>query len=101
MLTYCSIRLGSQPPAITFHVVEERFCRWLLHIADRAESDHFVMKQDLLAEMLGVRRTYVTDVANRLQKRGAIVYSRRKITIVDRRAVQGLACQCYSLLKRK
>jgi hypothetical protein len=57
------------------------------------------MKQDLLAEMLGVRRTYVTHVANRLQKRGAIAYSRGKIRIVDRRAVQGLACECYSLLK--
>ncbi len=84
----------------SLHVVEERFCRWLLHTADRAESDHFVLKQELLSEMLGVRRTTVTDVANSLQKQGAIAYSRGKMQILDRRVLQGLSCECYRLLRR-
>lgn len=82
------------------HGVEQRFCRWLLHTADRAESDHFVLKQELLSEMLGVHRTYITDVANRLQKRGAIAYSRGKLQILDRSLVRDLSCECYGLLKR-
>lgn len=85
---------------ISFHSVEERCCRWLLHTADRAESDHFVLKQELLSEMLGVRRTSVTDAANRLQKRGAIAYSRGKVQILDRRLLERLSCECYRLLKR-
>ena len=84
----------------SLHGVEQRFCRWLLHTADRAESDHFVLKHELLSEMLGVHRTYVTDVANRMQKRGAIAYSRGKMQILDRRALQRLTCECYQLLKR-
>lgn len=84
----------------SLHGVEQRCCRWLLHTADRAESDHFLLKQALLSEMLGVRRTTVTDVANRLQKRGAIAYSRGKLQILDRRMLQGLSCECYRLLKR-
>lgn len=84
----------------SLHVVEERFCRWLLHTADRAESDHFVLKQELLSEMLGVRRTTITDVASTLQKQGAIAYSRGKMQILDRRVLQGLSCECYGLLKR-
>lgn len=84
----------------SFHDVEERFCRWVLHTADRAESDRFVMKQELLSEMMGVRRTSVTDVANRLQKRGAIAYSRGKMQLLDRRVLQDLSCECYGMLKR-
>jgi CRP-like cAMP-binding protein len=52
----------------SLHAVEERFCRRLLHTADRAESDHFVLKQQLLSEMLGVRRTTITDVAKDLSR---------------------------------
>jgi CRP-like cAMP-binding protein len=85
----------------SLHSVEERCCRWLLHTADRAESDHFVLKQALLSEMLGVRRTSITGVANGLQKRGAIAYSRGKLRILDRRILQRLSCECYRLLKRK
>lgn len=84
----------------SFHSVEERYCRWLLHTADRAESDHFALKQVLLSEMLGVRRTSITDAANRLQKQGAIAYSRGKLQILDRRVLQSLSCECYRLLRR-
>ena len=84
----------------SFHGVEARFCRWLLHTADRAESNQFALKQELLSEMLGVRRTYVTNVASGLQKRGIISYSRGNMQLLNRRALQSLSCECYRLLKR-
>ncbi len=83
------------------HSVEQRFCRWLLHTADRAESDHFGLRQELLSAMLGVRRTTVSAVANRLQKQGAIAYARGKMEVLDRRALQQISCECYRLLKQK
>lgn len=81
------------------HAVEARFCRWLLQSADRAESDTVQLTQDFLAEMLGVRRTSVTDVASHIQKLGLITYSRGVIRIVDRKALEGFACECYQTLK--
>ena len=81
------------------HSVEARFCRWLLQSADRAESDTVQLTQDFLAEMLGVRRTSVTDVASQIQKIELITYSRGVIRIVDRKALEGFACECYQTLK--
>jgi CRP-like cAMP-binding protein len=80
------------------HPVESRFCRWLLQSADRAESNTVQLTQEFLAEMLGVRRTSVTEVASNIQKLGAITYSRGIIHIVDRAALEGLACECYRTL---
>jgi CRP-like cAMP-binding protein len=80
------------------HPVEARFCRWLLQSADRAESDTVQLTQEFLAEMLGVRRTSVTEVASTIQKRGAITYSRGVIQIVDRAALERLSCECYRTL---
>jgi CRP-like cAMP-binding protein len=80
------------------HPVEARFCRWLLQSADRAESDIVQLTQEFLAEMLGVRRTSVTEVASNIQRLGAITYSRGVIQIVDRAALEGLACECYRTL---
>jgi CRP-like cAMP-binding protein len=80
------------------HPVESRFCRWLLQSADRAESDTVALTQEFLAEMLGVRRTSVTEVASNIQRLGAITYSRGVIHIVDRAALEGLACECYRTL---
>jgi CRP-like cAMP-binding protein len=80
------------------HPVESRFCRWLLQSADRAESDTVQLTQEFLAEMLGVRRTSVTEVASNIQKLGAITYARGVIHIVDRPALEGLACECYRTL---
>jgi CRP-like cAMP-binding protein len=80
------------------HSVEARFCRWLLQSADRAESDRVPLTQEFLAEMLGVRRTSVTEVASNIQKLGAIAYSRGVIQIVDRPALERLACECYRTL---
>jgi CRP-like cAMP-binding protein len=80
------------------HAVESRFCRWLLQSADRAESDTVQLTQEFLAEMLGVRRTSVTEVASNIQRLGAITYSRGVIHIVDRAALERLACECYRTL---
>jgi CRP-like cAMP-binding protein len=80
------------------HPVESRFCRWLLQSADRAESDTVQLTQEFLAEMLGVRRTSVTEVASNIQRLGAITYSRGVIHIDDRAALERLACECYRTL---
>ncbi|HEY3680542.1 MAG TPA: Crp/Fnr family transcriptional regulator [Bradyrhizobium sp.] len=80
------------------HPIEERFCRWLLQSADRAASDTVALTQELLAEMLGVRRTSVTDVARKMQDLGVITYARGVITIVDREALTRLSCECYQNL---
>ena len=80
------------------HVVEARFCRWLLQSADRADSNTVVLTQEFLAEMLGVRRTSVTEVASKIQAAGAINYSRGQITILDRSALEKMSCECYQTL---
>jgi CRP-like cAMP-binding protein len=80
------------------HPVESRFCRWLLQSADRAESNTVELTQEFLAEMLGVRRTSVTEVASNIQRLGAITYSRGVIQITDRGALESMACECYQTL---
>jgi CRP-like cAMP-binding protein len=80
------------------HPIEARFCRWLLQSADRAASDTVTLTQEFLAEMLGVRRTSVTEVASRVQNAGAITYSRGVIKILDRPALLRMSCECYETL---
>jgi CRP-like cAMP-binding protein len=80
------------------HPVEARFCRWLLQSADRAGGDIITLTQELLAEMLGVRRTSVTEVAGKMQNEGVITYSRGVIKIVDRAGLERLSCECYQTL---
>jgi CRP-like cAMP-binding protein len=80
------------------HPVEARFCRWLLQSADRAASDTVTLTQELLAEMLGVRRTSVTEVAGKMQNEGIITYSRGVIRILDRDGLERLSCECYQTL---
>jgi CRP-like cAMP-binding protein len=80
------------------HVVEQRFCRWLLQSADRAGSSTVNLTQEFLAEMLGVRRTSVTEVASKMQIAGAINYSRGVIKILDRPALEKMSCECYQTL---
>jgi CRP-like cAMP-binding protein len=80
------------------HVVEARFCRWLLQTVDRAESDSVAITQEYFAEMLGVRRTSVTEVASRMQDLGAINYSRGVIKITNRGLLEKTSCECYQTL---
>src|ERR1700722_6469611 len=78
--------------------IEARFCRWLLQSADRAASDTVALTQKFLAEMLGVRRTSVTEVASKVQNAGVITYSRGVIKILDRPALMRMSCECYETL---
>jgi CRP-like cAMP-binding protein len=80
------------------HPIEARFCRWLLQSADRAASDTVPLTQEFLAEMLGVRRTSVTEVASKVQNAGVITYSRGMIKILDRPALARMSCECYETL---
>jgi len=80
------------------HSIEARFCRWLLQSADRAANDTVALTQEFLAEMLGVRRTSVTEVASKVQSAGAITYSRGVIRILDRPALLRMSCECYETL---
>ena len=80
------------------HSIEARFCRWLLQSADRAASDTVALTQEFLAEMLGVRRTSVTEVASKIQGAGVITYSRGVIRILDRATLLRMSCECYETL---
>ena len=83
------------------HSVDQQLCRWLLLSLDRLKSNKLVMTQELIANMLGVRREGVTDAAGKLQKLGAISYSRGRITVLDRPQLEQLCCECYSVVKRE
>jgi CRP-like cAMP-binding protein len=83
------------------HSVDQQLCRWLLLSLDRLSSNELVMTQELIANMLGVRREGVTEAAGRLQKLGVIKYSRGKITVLDRPQLESLSCECYAAVKRE
>jgi CRP-like cAMP-binding protein len=83
------------------HSVDQQLCRWLLLSLDRLSSGELVMTQELIANMLGVRREGVTEAAGRLQKLGIIKYSRGKITVLDRPRLEELSCECYAAVKRE
>ena len=83
------------------HALDQQLCRWLLLSLDRLESNELKMTQELIANMLGVRREGVTEAAGRLQKLGVIRYSRGKITVLDRPKLETLSCECYAVVKRE
>jgi CRP-like cAMP-binding protein len=84
-----------------FHRVEARLARWLLMTRDRMRSHEFRLTQDMLGNMLGVRRVAVTKAASTLQKRKMIRYSRGAIRILDNKALEAAACLCYQVVKDK
>jgi CRP-like cAMP-binding protein len=83
------------------HSVEQQLCRWLLLSLDRLPSNELVMTQELIANMLGVRREGVTEAAGRLQEDGLIQYSRGRITVLDRPKLEARVCECYAVVKRE
>lgn len=81
------------------HSVEQQLCRWLLLSHDRLPGNELIMTQELIADMLGVRREGVTVAAGRLQDGGAISYVRGHIRILDRQKMEGIVCECYKVVK--
>jgi Mn-dependent DtxR family transcriptional regulator len=83
------------------HSVDQQLCRWLLLSLDRLPSNELVMTQELIADMLGVRREGVTEAAGNLQAAGLIHYSRGKITVIDREKLEARVCECYAVVRRE
>ena len=83
------------------HAVEQQLCRWLLLCLDRLPGDKLTMTQELIANMLGVRREGVTEAAGKLQAAGVIEYSRGRITVLDRAKLEARVCECYAVVKRE
>jgi CRP-like cAMP-binding protein len=83
------------------HSVEQQLCRWLLLSLDRLSSNTLTMTQELIANMLGVRREGVTEAAGKLQKLGAIRYNRGRIAVLDRPRLEALSCECYSVVRKE
>jgi Mn-dependent DtxR family transcriptional regulator len=83
------------------HSVDQQLCRWLLLSLDRLSSNQLTMTQELIANMLGVRREGVTEAAGRLQKQGVIRYRRGQITVLDRSRLERASCECYAAVKRE
>lgn len=83
------------------HSVDQQLCRWLLLSLDRLSSNRLIMTQELIANMLGVRREGVTDAAGKLQKLGVIQYARGQITVLDRPRLEQLSCECYAVVKKE
>lgn len=81
------------------HTLDQQFCRWLLLSLDRLPSNELVMTQELIANMLGVRREGVTEAALKVQKAGLIKYARGRITILDRGGLEKRTCECYQVVK--
>ncbi len=81
------------------HTVDQQLCRWLLLSMDRLSGNELVMTQELIANMLGVRREGVTEAAGKLQKAGLIEYRRGRITVLDRAGIEALSCECYQVVK--
>jgi CRP-like cAMP-binding protein len=83
------------------HSIEQQLCRWLLLSADRLPTNVLTMTQDLIANMLGVRREGVTASAGKLQEDGLIRYSRGRITILDRAGLENRVCECYAVVRKE
>jgi CRP-like cAMP-binding protein len=83
------------------HSVDQQLCRWLLLSLDRLSSNELAMTQELIANMLGVRREGVTEAAGKLQDAGLIQYRRGRITVVDRIGLEARSCECYRVVRKE
>ena len=83
------------------HSLDRQLCRWLLLSLDRLDGNELVMTQELIANMLGVRREGVTEAALRLQTAGLIRYARGRISVLDRPGLEARSCECYSVVKKE
>ncbi|MEJ2680914.1 MAG: Crp/Fnr family transcriptional regulator [Gammaproteobacteria bacterium] len=83
------------------HTIDQQLCRWMLLSLDRSSSNHLVMTQELIANILGVRRESITESAGKLQKLGLISYHRGHIVVLDRAGLEKLSCECYAVVKKE
>ena len=83
------------------HTLDQQFCRWLLLSFDRLSSNELIMTQELIANMLGVRREGVTEAAGNVQRAGLIEYHRGRITLLDRPGLEARSCECYAVVKKE
>ncbi|MDP9141397.1 MAG: Crp/Fnr family transcriptional regulator [Pseudomonadota bacterium] len=83
------------------HSIDQQLCRWLLLSLDRLSGNKLTMTQELIANMLGVRREGVTEAAGKLHRLGVIEYSRGQITVLDRPKLEALSCECYAVVKKE
>jgi CRP-like cAMP-binding protein len=83
------------------HSLDQQLCRWLLLSLDRLQSNQLLMTQELIANMLGVRREGVTEAAGRLHRAGIINYQRGHITVLDRTQLERRTCECYAVVKKE
>ncbi len=92
-------QMGQTAVCNRHHGVDQQLCRWLLMSLDRLSSNELTMTQELIANMLGVRREGVTEAAGKLQRAGVISYSRGRIRVLDRERLEQMACECYEVVK--
>ena len=83
------------------HSLEQQLCRWILTCLDRSASNELIMTQELIARLLGVRRQGITQAAGKLQRVGAIHYSRGRIAVLDRAPLEARVCECYAVVRRE
>ena len=81
------------------HSIDQQLCRWLLLSLDRLPTNNLTMTQELIANMLGVRREGVTEAAGKLQNLGVITYKRGHISVTNREKLEELSCECYAVVK--
>jgi CRP-like cAMP-binding protein len=104
LLRYTQARITQMSQTVVcnrHHSVDQQLCRWLLLSLDRLKSQELVMTQELIANMLGVRREGVTEAAGKLQTAGLIRYRRGRITVLDRAGLEQRVCECYSVVKKE
>ena len=94
-------QLGQHAVCNRLHKVRARFARWILQTLDHVGRAEFPLTQELLAVMLGVRRSSVTDVARQLQQQGLIQYQRGIIHVLDRPGLEATSCECYGVIRRE
>ena len=96
-----TIQLGQTTACNRYHSVEQRFARWLLTVRDNIQKNEFQLTQEFISQMLGVRRTGVSEIATRFQEQGIIQYRRGFIRIISSQKLEAYACECYWLIAKE